>query len=264
MAIDTINEAMDVYNNAVDQAIPWEKLKEVAFELGKFESKLVSKQSTDQIINIKTQLLTAIDKYDTSTQSIYEGCSSSTLSTYVRLFDSPESDALATQKNLLIRLLDNATEHLKKAQKDLVKTLATFYSLYDNFRALLNQLKIDHNEHGDHFNNKKDKIVAQKFTILSVFNRWELEKEAVGELKEKVKPIQTYYKDIFEKFRQAVISLGTFTHLLGKNLQLIRLQKTQVSKTNATDALKSRDDIVRSVKELEAKCQEYRQRHQNI
>lgn len=71
--IEAVSEALDTYNRDVEQAIPWEKLKEIAFKLGQFESKLFSKESTDWILNIKTELLSALDTYDTATLSIYEG-----------------------------------------------------------------------------------------------------------------------------------------------------------------------------------------------
>lgn len=192
MAIDALSDSIDLYNIHVDQAIPWSKLNEIAFQLGQFESKLFSQQSSNWIRNIKTQLLTAVDAYDGASQSIYEGCGSSMLSTYIKLFDNPKSDILAIQKSLLTDMLNIVIKHLEKAQIDLSNTLTTFYSIYEKFRSLLDQLKIDHSEDGDHFKNIVKKTVDENSDLFSFLMKGRLEKEAISEIKEKIKPVQTF------------------------------------------------------------------------
>lgn len=161
----------------------------------------------------------------------------------------------------MIKTLDNAITHLEKAQKDLANTLSTFYSLYEKFKSLLEQLKSDHNQYGDHFKTKVDKAVDQKSGFFSFFIKGDLKKEAANELKEKIKPVQSFYEDTFKTFRQALMGLGRFRSILNKNLETIRLRKTEVSASNADDVTKIRDEIDKSAQALIVKCMEYRRRH---
>lgn len=252
---------MDLYKNAAAEAIPWASLKEMANKLNQFESKLISKQSTDWIHNIKSQLLSAIDEYDSAAQSIYEMCSSTTLSIYIKLLDSSKPAILTVQKNLLTNVLDNAIEHLETTQKELGDAFSALKSVSEKFRSLLDQLKIDHDEDSDHFNDIVEKTVNQKSGFFSFFIKGKLEKEAITELKAKTKPIQIFYREASAAIRQARINLGKTTSKLVKNIETIKRRKTQVSESNAEDASKFRDDITHSAQSLIDKCQEYRQKY---
>lgn len=263
MAIASISETMDLYNNAVDQAIPWAKLKEINRKLGQSGSESFSKQSANRIGNIKTQLLYAIDAYDSATQSVYEMCGvvSPVLSRYVQLFDSPNPAKLAVQKNLLTSLLENVLKQLTKAQDELTNTVSALKRASEEFKALLDQLKIDYNENDNYFKKRVSQIVRQKSGFWSFFRKKQIEQEAIAELRAKLTPIQAFYKGASEIVRQAQITLGQTTSKLNKNIQTIGQQKTQVSASNAEDASRIHDTIIQSAQALIAKCQEYHQRH---
>lgn len=262
MAIDAVSEAMDLYNTAVDHAIPWTKLREIKTKLDQSGSEF-SKQSTDWVGRIKTQLLNTIDAYDSVTQSIYEMCGSvtSTLSRYVQLFNVPNPATMTTQKNLLISTLDNGIRHLKQAQKELVHTLSALKTASDEFKSLLSQLKIDYSENSDFFKNRLNKIVAEKSGFWSFFKKKQIEKEAIAELKAKTKPIETFYTDANVIVQQALENLDQTSVKLNENLKTVEQQKTQLSTSNADDASGSRDAIIQSAQALIAKCHEYSQRH---
>lgn len=269
LAIDAANEAMDLYNNGVDKAIPWTKLKEITGKLG--ESGLLSKENAERIGNIKTQLLNAIDLYDSATQSIYEmaGSMSSILATYIKLLDSPTPAKLAAQKNLLTSMLDNAIKQLTKSEDELTNTVSILNWASDEFKAFLDQLKIDYDENGDFFKNHVNQIVQQKSNndFWSFFRKKEIEQEAIAELRGKLKPIQEFYEDASKTVQQAQLNLGQVTLQLNKNLQTIGQRKIQVNTMSVDDtsqlrdASKIRDTITQSAQALIAKCQEYLQRH---
>lgn len=252
---------MDLFNNYVDQVIPFDKLKKIIVKMGLYRSVSISDKSTDWINQIKIQLLSAVDSFDSTTNTIFEMCSSSIPSTYIRLFDSPNPEMSTVQKSLLTNILTNVIEHLEKAQKGLSDTLNTFYSVHDKFKALLNQLKIDHDENGENFQDIVDGIVDQKSNFFSIFRMGEIEEEAISEVKEKIKPIRAFYVDASETAREILIKLAQTVPKSNRNWKTVIIRKKQVSESNE-DSSKFQDAIKQSAQALIEKCQEYRHRHE--
>lgn len=262
MAIDAVGKALDLFNHAVDEAVPWTKLKELNTKLDLSGSEF-SKQSADRVGNIRTKFLNTFDAYDSATQSVYELCGylSSTLSKYIQLFKSSSPAVVTVQKKLLNGALDNGVSHLTKAQKDLAATFSALSSVSEEFKALLDQLKIDYNENGNFFKNRLSKIVQEKSGFGSTFKKKQIQQDAIADLMAKIKPIETFYTDASGTVQQALVNFGEAPSKLHENLEIIEQQKAQLSALNADDVSEDHDAIIHSAEALIAKCKEYLQRH---
>lgn len=262
MAIEAVSEALDLYNHAVDQAVPWAKLKELNTKLDLSGSEF-SKQSADRVGNIRTKFLNTFDAYDSATQSIYElsGYLSSTLAKYIQLFKISKPAALTVQKKLLNSALDTSVSHLTKAQKDLTNTVSALSSVSEEFKALLDQLKIDYNQNSNFFKNRLNKIVQEKSGFGSIFKKKQIQQEAIAELRAKIKPIETFYTDAGASVQQAIVNFAETPSKLHENLEIIEQQKTQLGTSSAGDASENRDAIIHSAQALIDKCKEYLQKH---
>lgn len=262
MVIDAVGEAMDLYNHAVDEAVPWAKLKELNTKLDQSGSEF-SKQCADHVGNIRTKFLNTFDAYDSATQSIYELSKylSSTLSKYIQLFKSTNPAVVTVQKNLLSSALDNNVKHLSKAQKDMAATVAALNSVAEEYKALLDQLKIDYNDNSSFFKNRLNKIIQEKSGFGAIFRKKKIQAEAIAELKAKIKPIEAFYTDASGTVQQAIASFGQTPSKLDENLQAIGQHKSELGHSNTDDAKESSDAIIHAAQALIAKCKEYLQRH---
>lgn len=264
MAIDAVSEVIDLYKTDVAQATPWSKLRETTKNLGQFGAGL-SVQNANRVGNIKTELMNTIDAYDSAAQSVYEWCgfASSTLSTYIHLSSSPNPAVRATQKNLLIRVLDEGLAHMAKAQKALANSSSGLRSASTELTTLVDQLRSDYSANGEYFKKRVDELVKEKnSSFWSIFRRQKtIENEAIHEVEEKIRSILAQYDNEREIVYQTLQHLDQSTTALNGKIQTAAERKTQASASNANDASGNLNAIVESAKSLIAKCQEFRQNH---
>lgn len=135
-AIDTANDALELYNKVLDQLVPWKGFKE---EITKLDTATLSRENADHAGNVKTQLLNVIDEYDSATQSIYEWCalSESLLKTYIAL-QGGDAAKQAMQRKFVANVLDHGMKKIVKAQGHLDECIDCFSKTSEHLTPLGN------------------------------------------------------------------------------------------------------------------------------
>lgn len=136
-AIETANDALNLYHKELDQLVPWNGLKE---EITKLDTATYAREKADQVGNVKTQLLNVIDEYDSATQTIYEWCGLSTtlLKTYANLFNGSDVAKEVMQTKFVANVLDHGIKKIQKTQGNLDECIVSFTKTSEHLTSLGN------------------------------------------------------------------------------------------------------------------------------
>lgn len=256
MATDAANVDMDLYNNAVDIAVPWSKLRETITDLDKPLSECFE-QCAGRLGSVKAALMNSIDSYDQATQSVREWCSyaSSTLSRYVNLMNNPNPALKNTQKDLLTTVLDHEFKQMLKAHGLVSDSLSALQLASEEFT----HLKSDYAENGEFFKKRFDQLVKEKSSFWK--RRKTVENEALNELREKLKPTLASIENYSGLVREAKENLEKSMPTL--KIKIVTTEKLNIvaKASSADDTSENHQAIAESAKALIAKCTEFLKRH---
>lgn len=251
---------MDLYNNAVDGAIPWAKLKKLDQSGSEF-----SKKSANLIGKITTQLLNANDAYFMASQSIYEWCgvASSTLKRYINFSKIPNPALKTAQQGILVNAHKNGIKHMTNGNEYYEKSLSALHSASEELKALLAQLEVDYDPNGEWFKKRVASISKANGGTFGFFkNKEKLEKEAIEQLTAETKPIQEFYENASVEIENAIINLAQTMPKLESKIHIMKDILPQLSASSDTAAPGQKEAIIQSAQALIERCEEFRQRHE--
>ena len=270
-AIETADGALDLYNKYLDQVIPWQTFDETIKELSRFKQEY-SQAASVLVGDIKTLLMDSQDKYFEATQTVYEWCGVATqlLAAYILLFDEYNEKKASAQKDILIKVLDDGITKLNEAQKSLLVSSQSFNNASGKLLALDSQLTNDFSEKSSYFQSQVDKIrkeayagaaagvVAGPFGLIISYSiaAGVVEGKLIPELKNKLKSVQSFFKQANKDIDAAKLKLTTEIAAIGEI-------KTE---TETTRFYVDYDDLMLSLLKEAAKkmintCNEYQKRH---
>lgn len=115
--ISAASNALNTYSKVLDQLIHWD-IKQRTVLTHITSNTKHSIKAAEHIGRITTFLLDSSDEYESSSMAVYTWCrtASSTLQSYLRLFSSHGTAAIAkAQKTLLFKVLENVVNKMNKA-----------------------------------------------------------------------------------------------------------------------------------------------------
>ncbi|ECY4642737.1 hemolysin HlyE [Salmonella enterica subsp. enterica] len=270
-AIETADGALDFYNKYLDQVIPWKTFDETIKELSRFKQEY-SQEASVLVGDIKVLLMDSQDKYFEATQTVYEWCGVVTqlLSAYILLFDEYNEKKASTQKDILIRILN-------EAQKSLLASSQSFNNASGKLLALDSQLTNDFSEKSSYFQSQVDRIrkeayagaaagiVAGPFGLIISYSiaAGVIEGKLIPELNNRLKAVQNFFTSLSATVKQANKDIDAAKLKLATEIAAIGEIKTE---TETTRFYVDYDDLMLSLLKGAAKkmintCNEYQQRH---
>ena len=145
--VDAANGALNLYNNTVNQLIPWDTFKQAMKDL-KENSKQYSDKSAVLVGKVQTLLLNSSDEYDSSLEEVNRWCKMAVpvLGQFMSLFEKiTDSNVAQAQKILLLKVLNEGSEHLTRAISKLEASKMSFNEASGHLITLVSQLEHDFN-----------------------------------------------------------------------------------------------------------------------
>lgn len=272
--IEEAKGALVLYDQLVEQVIPWKEFNDTLIGLDKFRESYTT-ESALLISEIKTLMTDGINAYFSASQSIYEwaGIAASHLHLYIKLFSGHDARRAAAQKHLLVKLLESGIEKMTAAQVQLGKSSESFNAVFGQLSTLRKRFEDEFNVESEFFQEKIESVrqgshfLGSSFFGLSGYFLGEEigEKRYVYRLKRELEMVERFYFNLHVKIEHAFNNIDNTKKLLGREIQYITDLKIQIGNTNDFVNLDQvpdlRKTVIESAKDLIAKCEEYRKRH---
>lgn len=274
-AIDTVNDALKLYNEVLDRIVPWKDLKEALKKLDTSAAEY-SYRSADLVGNIKTHLLNTIDAYDGVTQNIYEWCglSTSLLTTYAKLFNDGNTSKQTAQKTLVVKVLENGMKQMEKAQRNLDVCTTNLNKTSEYLTSLGTQLYNESDENSEYFRHKMGHIKRESHEAAAEISGPSgatgiastlIEEKLTREFKERLNSIREFHENLKVTVDQAFVGIEQTEEKLNDKLQKISELKSRVAETKTyaliDNVAELCNSLIESTQILIAKCNEYRNKH---
>lgn len=279
-AVKTLTAAMELVSNKLDEMIPWKEYEETMNKLDLYITSY-SVESGKIVGDVSTFLLNAQDKYFSATQKIGSWCyiAVTFLKIYLELFTESNSEKIASQKKILMQVLDNGVLEMNKANDDIEVCSDNFNKVVGHLKDLKTRLSADFDSQREYYQNQIDKIRAQAYAgaaggiVLGPFGliisysiaAGVVEGKLVSELTKKLCEVQDFFDDLKTKVDDTSVTVDTTKKELKNEQQNIRKLKDA---TVATSMFISNDEIKElhqrvegSVNNLISLCEKYRERH---
>jgi len=275
--IDAAEKVLGLYDKVLDKCIKWDVFNETIAKLEKFKDDY-SEKAGKLVGEIKTLMMDARDSYQMSVQSVFEWCSLTTklLPIYIKLLDSknPTDADLASQKSIILKVLGDGVEKMKKAQSVLATCSSSFNNAAGQLVTLHSQLTADFDGKSAYVQAQIDKmktalIVAKVAAIFGVFGliiavtaHTTVEGDLIPQMNKKFEEIQKFYKELTDTIAKSSAEIDTTKITLVKEIAIIGELKVQTEETKffvADDNLRSL--VAGSAKKLMVQCESYMKRH---
>jgi hemolysin E len=277
-AMDAGEQALALYNQVLDQVIPWKTFEQTVESLGKYQ-KDYSTQAGALVGDVKTLLLTAQDNYLAATQSVFEWCglSAELLTGYVTLFDNFNANNATAQKSILLKVLGDGVTKMEAAQKSLQQSSQSFNGAAGKLITLNAQLKSDFDQGSSYFDAQVAKLrkeayggaavgaVAGPLGLIIAYSiaAGVLEGQMIPQLKEGFAKVEKVYSTMTGMVNKAGADIDTAKGKLQAEVKRIGEMKEQTEATRIyvdLDALMV-DTLKTSANRLIAQCKVYRAAH---
>lgn len=271
-AIDTSIEALDLFNKALYQSVPWKTLQNIPNEMDKFRGEY-SAEAADLVADVKTHLSNGVTAYKQATKHVTEWCSVtySLLLKYIGLFKNIDETKSAEQNKILIEMLDDGITKLEQAQKALGDSSSNFNGAARLLTTLRTQLSKDFNENSDYFTRRVDEMRKDVFKT-AVFSDHALalavsifEGKMVPEFKARLRSIEDFYSKIDVTVNKSFTAIDQTNAKLNDAIETMKNEKIQIEALNAyasiDGATELRDAVIVSAKHLAIGGAGYRSRH---
>lgn len=272
------DKALGLYDKILNEIIPWETFDQTIQEFDRHREDY-SNESGQLITEIKTIVLKGLNSYSMSTKSINEWCGKAaySLGLYLKLFKANS----ATEKRILVDVLDKGIIKMNEAQQHLSKSFEAFNSAAGKLSTLNTQLKNDFDKNSEYYRKQIDKIRTEAYAgaasgaVLGPFGliiaysiaAGVIEGKLVPELNAKMDSIKAFYVDLKQTLEKANMDIDTTKTQLQTEIQTIGDLKVETENTQAIIPLDEfetlRDEVIKAVTQLIAHCSDYRQRHGN-
>lgn len=276
--LDASYRALDLYNQVIDNVIPWKTFEDTIHELTKHE-KDYSNQSGVIVGNVKTLLLNSQDEYLKATHSVFEWCSyaSSLLTEYLILFERYDQRKAEVQKNILLEVLSDGLSKMEIAQESLKKSSMSFNEASGQLSALRTQLNNDFNAGSTYYAEQVNKIrqeaylgalagiVGGPFGLIISYSiaAGVVEGKLIPELTQRLNEVKASFDCLYHDITKADEDITSAKDKLQEEIKIIGEMKVETKKTNFW--LNNSDYLIeplkRSANKLIDQCKAYMDRH---
>lgn len=247
-AIQTAHKIPDLFND-IDTVVPWKHINTKLTEFNEYHE-YYSQKAAASLGKIKTHLMNGIDEYFEAARRISEWCSLAVplLTAHIKLFENHSSSKAKTQNRLLYKVLTDGIVKMTKARIDVEQMVNNFNVANQTFSILLKQFESDFDEKSEPF--------------LS-FLTDSLPMKSDADLKKQLTTITTFYRDLSNKINEATLNVNEIVAPLKKLIHDFEQPKAQSEKLTEFEAadLEVCNAIVKAVKRVIAKCNEYDKKH---
>lgn len=272
--IDTLDRGLELYNKHLDKIIPWAELNKTLDKLNEFRSDY-SEQAAALISEIQTKMYDGMDAYFRATQNIFQWCGLvlDLLEDYTPLLEGEMNQALYdNQRDIILQALDDGIDRMEKGKEELATSSSSFNVAAGKLTQLNRRLSDDFNENSEYYQAQKAHIrtvgygAAAPFLIFGItIAAGVIEGVLIPELNAKMEAIEEWYEDLRKEVSLSQMNIMITKDNLNREITHIgELQNKAVTarvfiRTTYTDKIKAK--LVKSVNNLIAKCNEYRDRH---
>ena len=141
----SVNGVLKLYNDIVDNGVPWEFFRQTIANLKKSE-KEYSDKAAELVGEVQKHLLNSFDEYESSLEEVNRWCKMAVpvLGQFKSLFEhTTNRDVAEAQKILLLQVLDDGADQIGKAISKLEASTKSFNDAQRHITTLTNQLDND-------------------------------------------------------------------------------------------------------------------------
>lgn len=278
--IEAMNNALGLYNKVLDQIIPWKAFQDTVRELDRYSSDYTA-ESARLVHEIKILMNDAHDSYNGATQCIYEWCTLAKqfLGNYRQLFEKRPSNAYDQMKALLIQVLDNGTVKMSAGQTKLQQSSMNFNNASGKLTTLHSRFTNEFDSKSSYYAGKVAQIRKEAYAgaaagvvggplgllIAYAVAAGTVEGKLIPELNQKLNEIKNFFDHLKSLIAQSNTDIDATKNKLQAEVKNIGVMKTQNEETKTLIPLDEldvlRDNILGSVNNLIAQCDEYQKRH---
>jgi hemolysin E len=274
--IDTANQALDLYNRAIDQLIPWKTYEETIKEIDRYKDEY-SKSASEMVGNVKTLLMDAQDRYYSSTQEIYQWCglARNLLPIYISALDDPAK--LEAQRVIILKVLDEGITKMGSAIVRLEQCSSSFNEAAGGLTRLDAQLGNDFSEKSSYYEQQVDKLRKQAYggaaagIALGPFGliisysiaAGVLEGKLIPELKKKLKSVEDFFKKTRALVEESTTQITSTKSTLKSEVEKIGGLKTDIETVKTLVPLDTvlKDEVKEATRKLMQSCESYQKSH---
>lgn len=271
--IDVSNDAMDLFNEVIDEAVPWHTFEATLKELDEFRNEY-SEKAAEKVAEVKGYLSRGMTAYHQASKDVYEWCMvvEPMLQKYIELFDDLDKTKSAQQNGVLVKMLDGGIKEMEEAQEKLGNSSSSFNGAAGRLTTLRHQLSSDFNENSEYYADKIAQVRAEGYGISAIFGpiAWAIaagvvEGELVPNIKARFKEAKRFYDNLdvivnksLESIDETKVKLNRETRAIGD----LKVQSEELNTYTSIDTvIELRDIVISSAKELIRKCIAYRSKH---
>lgn len=271
-----MDKGLSLFDKRLDKDVPWNIFKDTLKKLDVFRQDY-STEAASLISDLKVKMYDGIDTYFMASENIYEWCGVAIprLTKYKSLWQGKMDEAkFKTQKSLLLNLLTDGIERMGKAQEKLDASSSSFNVAAGKLLSLSIRLEADFSEKSEYYQTKIleiRKAAGIKGISITLFGLTILagtsEKKYIPEIKEKMKSLTIYYKDLQKTIAKASSDIDSTKTKMRDEIRVIGQMKSKAEETkiyvegDIDGALQK--IIGAAVDSLIANCNSYRNRHKN-
>lgn len=264
--------------NEVDKIIPWENYEGTSNQLDRYRHDY-TKESSEISNEIKVLLEDAAANYLSSTQNIYEWCSSAKgfLSKYRQLFETSTSETPEAQKALLLTMLDDGLTKMSPRQVKFEQYSMNFKNAAEKLTTLQSQLANDFDAKSRYFESKVNEMEKAAYAGSTNFlsgpfglivsyspSSGAVRSRLVPALQKKLNEVKHFVTNLSESIDATNSHIDTTEVKLRDEISKIGDLKDQIERTDAIpfdqlDAI--RDNVLGSVDSLIGECETYQKDH---
>lgn len=257
-SIQAINNALNSFHHFMGYIIPRKEIKRLIFDLDKYRDRF-SIEIASLIADTRVHATNGIDSFLYASQKINELVSliESHLKLYVKLFDGGDGRKAATQKQLLIEILDNGVEQLTAAQVNLGDSSLSFDFAVVSLREL-RKYRFG-SEYDDMVENFESRMAEFPTKLRST------DKQTIRSLLDRMSAIMDICTNLWNKVAQSSQNIAYAKGVFRKEIQSFTDMKIEMHRMMTFDNLEPMSDFravtIQSAQNVIAKCEDYRNKH---
>lgn len=281
-ALETADQALDLYNKVLDQIIPWGTFEDTLSRLDQFRDDY-SAEAAKLVGKVRTLLADSKDSYFEAVDKVYQWCGTASvlLPTYVNALTDPDPKKAKLQKPLLLQTLKLGVQHIDDGIAKLEAASRSFNEADGELTVLHKRLTEDFDTKSQYFNAQVDKIrkeayagaaagvVAGPFGLIIAYSiaAGVVEGKLIPELKERMVSVKAFFERIQADITKTQTDIaGAKVNLRNEAVSLGEL-KSQIETTqifleiDTDNVLKA--EVTEAAMKLSNSCIQYRSRHQS-
>lgn len=278
-AIETADQALDLYNKVLDQIIPWGTFEETIARIAQYRDDY-SIEAAMLVGKVTTLLGNSQDSYFEAVDKVYQWCDVAVvvLPAYVNALSDP--DTASKQKDLLLKVLQVGAQDINAGVTKLEEASRSFNDADGELTVLYKRLDEDFDQQSGYFKQQVDKIrkeayggaavgvVGGPFGLIVAYAiaAGVVEGQLVPELMTRLESVKAFFKKLQDEITATQSEIGGAKVELRNEAVALGELKSEIETTaifiELDAAAEFKAEITTAAMTLAESCQGYRSRHQ--